>query len=407
MGLSYLISTGVMLLLVVLLAGRASSADDEVLEENTLGGCGVSHGALHNTAKGWQYTPCHSEKNGACFVPEHEKRYQALVKACEAEQSNRSALIRQYRADFPSYSSDVIVSLSQLNVTLRTHHDRLESMVQDHHYALLNTTEYAVQLVRDIVLTSLEANRTDQALRHYAALLEPELKQLVQESYGAQRTVRIGTAGRKVALLLQFVRALPDANERAAVYRQLEELLQIDGQDERYPGVLFTDDAAKYGAGTEPVYKPNPERYPKRALERWQRQLDGGFFAELSQFAGDHPDYYERIERELLHPVAERWSVKTWPRMVAYPNALPRLEQRVRAFRLLLDTAQKQQQQQLNDQQLMLLAGEMLKVERELTVQGGEQQQQQQLTELREMFPQRSYDRSYRTYAELFALYKP
>uniref|UniRef100_A0A2M3YX28 Putative secretion protein gp65 n=1 Tax=Anopheles braziliensis TaxID=58242 RepID=A0A2M3YX28_9DIPT len=394
MGLPFLISAAVVLLV---LAGRSSA---EVLEENALDGCGVSHGTLRETAKGWRETPCRSENNGACFVEAHEKHYHALVKACDEAQSNQSALIRQYKADFPKYSSDVITSLSQLNVTLQTDHDRLEDIVQDQHDALLNTTEYAKQLVRDIVLASLEANRTDQALQHYGTLLEPELKQLVQESYAAHQSG--SSAGRKVALLLQFVRALPDANERTAVYRQLEELLQTNDQDERFPGILFAEDASKYAAeSTE--YKPNPERYPRRALERWQGQLGEGFFAEPVQFAADHPGYYERIEPELLRPYTERSaSAALWSRLVTYPNALPRPEQRVRAFRLVLAALQHQdQKQQLADRDLLQLAGEMSKLEQELTGQ------EQLLTELRQMFPQLTYDRSFLTYTELFGLYKP
>uniref|UniRef100_A0A182FJ39 Uncharacterized protein n=1 Tax=Anopheles albimanus TaxID=7167 RepID=A0A182FJ39_ANOAL len=384
---------GVPFLIGAVLITLASSSSADVLEENALDGCGVSHRTLHDTANGWHHTPCRSENNGACFVQAHEERYRALVKACDEAHTNQSTLVRQYRADFPQYSSDVRIAVSQLNATLQTQRDRLESLVQDHHEVLLNTTDYAVRLVRDIVLASLEANRTDQALQHYAALLEPELKQLVLDSYQ-------GSPGsRKVALLLQFVRALPDAQERTVAYRQLEELLQTNQQDERYPGILFAEDAAKYGE----EYRPNPDRYPKRALERWQRQLLDGFFSEPVQFAGDHPGYYERIEPELLRLVTERWSAEAWPRLVEYPNALPRTEQRVRAFRVLLAALKKQQQQlQLNDQHLMQLAGELSKLERSLAGSEGTE-----LTELRQLFPQLTYDRSFLTYTELFAQYKP
>uniref|UniRef100_A0A2M3YW61 Putative secreted protein n=1 Tax=Anopheles nuneztovari TaxID=30067 RepID=A0A2M3YW61_9DIPT len=380
----------------LLLAG-AGSCVAEVLEENALDGCGTGHRAFHDAAYGWLYTSCRSENNGACFVTAHEERYRALVKACDESRTNQSARIRQNRAESPNYSSDVIIAISQLNATLATHHGRLESIVQDHHGVLVNTTEYAQQLVCDIVLASLEANRTDVALRHYGALLEPETKQLVQESYHQEHG-----DGRKVALLLQFVRALPDAEERTAVYRQLEELLQTNHQDERYPGILFTEDASRYGNGSKP-YKPNPERYPKRALARWQRQLLGGFFTEAVQFAGDHPDYYERIEPELVRSVTERWSAEAWPTVVRYPNALPRPEQRVRAFRLLLE-ALAPHAKEMNDRHLMQLGGEMSRLERGLT---GQQEQQEEIKELRKKFPQFTYDRSFLTYTELFALYKP
>uniref|UniRef100_A0A2M3ZXR8 Putative secreted protein n=3 Tax=oswaldoi series TaxID=44548 RepID=A0A2M3ZXR8_9DIPT len=388
---------------VLTVLGRSRLLSAEVLEENALDGCGVGHGSLHSTAYGWQYTPCWSENNGACFVKAHEERYHALVRACEEAHSNQSSRIRQYRADFPQYSSDVIVALSQLNVTLQTQRDRLESIVQDQHDVLVNTTAYAAQLERDIVVASVEANRTDQAVQHYVALLEPTAKELVRESYAAHQESSSISSSRKVALLLRFARTLPDAAERTAVYRQLDELLQTDQQDERFPGVLLSEDAPKHSE-----HRPDPERYPKRALARWQRQLLDGFFAELVQFAGDYPDYYARIEPALLRDlVTERWSAEGWPRLVQYPNALPRPEQRVRAFQVLLGALQRHaQQQQLPDLHVMQLADEVSKLERALTGDPPEALRQQ-LTELTEHFTQLTYERSFLTYAELFALYKP
>uniref|UniRef100_A0A2M4DQE6 Putative secreted protein n=1 Tax=Anopheles darlingi TaxID=43151 RepID=A0A2M4DQE6_ANODA len=388
---------GAVLLLLVPMFGAA------VLEENALDGCGVSHSALHTTANGWQYTPCHSENNGACFVKAHEERYQALVEACQAEHTNQSTQIREYRAGLPKLSSDVIVALSQLNVTLRTDRDRLESLVRDQHDVLLNTTDYAVHLEHDITVASLEANRTDQALRYYGALLlEPNtVKELILESYQES-----GGNSRKVALLLQFIRGLPDAADRTAGYRQLGELLETNQQHERAPGILFAEDAARYG--TE---QPDPERYPKRTLERWRSQLADGFFTEPVQFATDYPEHYEHIEPDLLRPVA----TDSLPRLIEYPNALPRLEQRVRAFRLLLRALQQQQQpngQQLHDRHLLQLAGEVSKLEQQSA--GGkmksattEEDVSGALTEVRQLFPQFTYDRSFLTYSELFAKYKP
>uniref|UniRef100_A0A2M4DQC4 Putative secreted protein n=1 Tax=Anopheles darlingi TaxID=43151 RepID=A0A2M4DQC4_ANODA len=394
---------GAVLLLLVVVFNRSVSA--AVLEENALDGCGVSHSALHATANGWQYTPCHSENNGACFVKAHEERYRALVEACQAEHTNQSTQIREYRAGLPKLSSDVIVALSQLNVTLRTDRDRLELLVRDQHDVLLNTTDYAVHLERDIAVASLEANRTDEALRYYGALLlEPTaVKELLLESYQGS-----GGNSRKVAVLLQFIRGLPDAVDRTAGYRQLGELLETNQQHERAPGILFAEDAARYGSE-----QPDPERYPKRTLERWRRQLADGFFSEPVQFAADYPAYYERIEGDLLRPVAASDSL---PRLIEYPNALPRLEQRVRAFRLLLRALQQQQQhpngQQLHDRHLLQLAGEVSKLEQQSA--GGkmksattEEDVSGALTEVRQLFPQFTYDRSFLTYSELFAMYKP
>uniref|UniRef100_A0A2M4DQE3 Putative secreted protein n=1 Tax=Anopheles darlingi TaxID=43151 RepID=A0A2M4DQE3_ANODA len=395
---------GAVLLLLVPMFGTA------VLEENALDGCGVTHSALHATANGWHYTPCHSENNGACFVKAHEERYQALVEACQAEHTNQSTQIREYRAGLPKLSSDVIVALSQLNITLRTHRDRLESLVRDQHDVLLNTTDYAVQLERDITVASLEANRTDQALRYYGALLhEPTtVKELILESYQGSG----GSSTRKVALLLQFIRGLPDATDRTAGYRQLGELLETNQQHERAPGILYAEDAARYG--TE---QPDPERYPKRTLERWRSQLADGFFTEPVQFATDYPEHYERIEPDLLRPLAAAAGADSLPRLIEYPNALPRLEQRVRAFRLLLRALQQQQQQhpngqQLHDRHLLQLAGEVSKLEQQSA--GGkmksattEEDVSGALTEVRQLFPQFTYDRSFLTYSELFAQYKP
>uniref|UniRef100_B6DDX4 SG1-like salivary protein n=1 Tax=Anopheles darlingi TaxID=43151 RepID=B6DDX4_ANODA len=387
----------VLLLLLVPMFGAA------VLEENALDGCGVSHSALHATASGWHYTPCHSENNGACFVKAHEERYRALVEACQAEHTNQSTQIREYRAGLPKLSSDVIVALSQLNITLRTDRDRLESLVRDQHDVLLNTTDYAVHLERDITVASLEANRTDQALRYYGALLlEPTtVKELILESYQGS-----GGNSRKVALLLQFIRGLPDATDRTAGYRQLGELLETNQQHERAPGILYAEDAARYG--TE---QPDPERYPKRTLERWRSQLADGFFSEPVQFAADYPAYYERIEGDLLRPAVATGD--SLSRLIEYPNALPRLEQRVRAFRLLLRALQQQSNgQQLHDRYLLQLAGEVSKLEQQSA--GGkmksattEEDVSGALTEVRQLFPQFTYDRSFLTYSELFAQYKP
>nr|AAP21784.1 secretion protein gp65 [Anopheles albimanus] len=383
---------GVPFLICAVLITLASRSSADVLEENALDGCGVSHRTLHDTANGWHHTPCRSENNGACFVQAHEERYRALVKACDEAHTNQSTLVRQYRADLPQYSSDVRIAVSQLNATLQTQHDRLESLVQDHHEVLLNTTDYAVRLVRDIVLASLEANRTDQALQHYAGPARAELKQLVLDSYQ-------GSPGsRKVALLLQFVRALPDAQERTVAYRQLEELLQTNQQDERYPGILFAEDGAKYGE----EYRPNP------AVTRSGRWSAGSAscstVSSANRFSSRATIRGLRAHRpELLRLVTERWSAEALPRLVEYPNALPRTEQRIRAFRVLLAALQKQQPQlQLNDQHLMQLAGELSKLERSLAGSEGTE-----LTELRPLFPQLTYDRSFLTYTELFAQYKP
>uniref|UniRef100_A0AAG5DUD0 Secreted protein n=1 Tax=Anopheles atroparvus TaxID=41427 RepID=A0AAG5DUD0_ANOAO len=358
-----------------------------------LGGvCGEHYDEIVAAAKSWL------SKKG--ITKQNEERYAQLKERCKQAHEERANKLAASNASLPGSMRSIVVALSQLNGTLSTELNTLQNTVQKQHGELESAWAYGVQLQRELLLTNVESDRIERALVYQSILQDASSAQLVADSYKYH-----GANGKMVARLLKFVRALPARAERVEAYRELERLLTSNGQDERFPAIIFSQDVKELG--DQDGYKPNPEQFEGKTITRWQALLVGGNFSEIALFARDYPTYYKSIESALLDILEANWTMEVLEQAILFPNALPHPEQRVSALKAVLEALVKYQDKQRNDLYLMKLARELAKLEQYLATEpGAAPETKEALGAVKGLFSQFSYQRDFPTYVELYGIFK-
>ncbi|XP_058126865.1 uncharacterized protein LOC131291116 [Anopheles ziemanni] len=350
--------------------------------------CGQHYDDIYAAAQSWQ-------TNG--IVPEHETQYKELKEKCAQAHKERQEQLDATTTKLPGYVSNIAIALSSLNATLQTEVSTLEQIVQEQHKSLASAWEYGLELQHELLVTNIESDRIEKALLYHSILQDSSPKQILTESYAYH-----GSRGKMVALLLKFVRSLPAKTERVEAYTELERLLKSNGQDERFPAIIFSQDVKELG---DQGYNPDHTQLEGKTVARWQTLLLAGNFSEIVLFAKDHPTYYARIASTLIDALNKTWSKEALDKVIHFPNALPSPSQRVVAFKGVLESLLAHQEQQLNDLYLIKLAKEMEKLERHLEA-GGDGQARESLKEVQDIFGKFSYTRSFSNYVDLYGMLK-
>ncbi|XP_053678708.1 uncharacterized protein LOC128729083 [Anopheles nili] len=374
------------------------AAPSEVLPESSLqlDACGQSYNEIISITKSWHTKTCNgTELRAACIVPEHEQAYLELKKRCQEAYDQQTTQSKDLSIKLPEYMSKVMSSVSVLSQTLKNDMPGLETLFNGQKQQLENAWKYGIQLQRELLLTSIESDRQELALFLHSILLDSALSNILAESYRYH-----GANSRMVARILKFVRLLPGSEDRVSAYKQMAELLQSNGQDERFPAVIFSVDAKEISNH----YNPDHSLFQGKAVTRWQSQLLAGNFTEVALFAQDFTAYYMQVEADLLGVLNNQWSVQGLSNMIFLPNALPGPVQRVRAFKAVLEALLQHQDKQHNDAFLMRLAHEISFFESSLNVEAPEVRQA--LDASKELFSQFSYKRDFTVYTELYEQFR-
>ncbi|KFB38835.1 AGAP000607-PA-like protein [Anopheles sinensis] len=350
--------------------------------------CGQHYNDIYAAAKSWQTKG---------IVPEHETQYKELKEKCAQAHKERQEKQNAVTTKLPTYMSNIVVALSSLNSTLRTEVSTLEEIVQNQHESLANAWQYGLELQHELLVTNIESDRIEKALLYHSILQDSSPKQIVTESYAYH-----GSHGKMVALLLKFVRSLPAKTERVEAYTELERLLKSNGQNERFPAVIFSQDVKELG---DQGYNPDHTQLEGKAVARWQSLLLAGNFSEIVLFAQDHPSYYARIESTLIDALNKAWSKEALEKVIYFPNVLPNSSQRVAALKGVLKTLLAHQDKQLNDLYLMKLAKELEKLEHHVEA-SGDTQAKESLKEVKDIFGKFSYTRNFSNYVDLYGMLK-
>uniref|UniRef100_A0A182WW59 Uncharacterized protein n=1 Tax=Anopheles quadriannulatus TaxID=34691 RepID=A0A182WW59_ANOQN len=358
--------------------------------------CGQHYGALLKASTTWNEKECNgSTKLAACVVSEHEQAYRELKQRCQEAHDERTAKVNAIYEKLPAYLSEVSARVNVLQVSLQHDLPNLQEMVGEQRELIEQAWQYGAQLQHELMLTSMESDRVQRALVLHSMLVNASLAEMMKESYQTH-----GADGRMVARMLKFARLVPGADERVAVYKQLAELLKSNGQDGRFPAVIFSTDVRQL----EDRYKPDHAQYEGKVVERWLAELQAGKFHEVVEFARDYPEYFARVEEPLYEALKKQWSAEGLDRMVSFPNALPVGVQRVRALRALLETLLQHQGEQNNDVYLIRLAHETGRVE--ATVGQEDAAVRQALDDVKKLFEQFKYQRGFPAYEALYKLFK-
>ena len=253
--------------------------------------CGQHYGALLKASTTWNEKECNgSTKLAACVVSEHEQAYRELKQRCQEAHDERTAKVNAIYEKLPAYLSEVSARVNVLQVSLQHDLPNLQEMVGEQRHLIEQAWQYGAQLQHELMLTSMESDRVQRALVLHSMLVNASLAEMVKESYQTH-----GADGRMVVRMLKFVRLLPGADERVAVYKQLAELLKSNGQDGRFPAVIFSTDVRQL----EDRYKPDHAQYEGKVVERWLAELQAGTFHEVVEFARDYPEYFARVEEHV------------------------------------------------------------------------------------------------------------
>uniref|UniRef100_A0A182Y7N4 Uncharacterized protein n=2 Tax=Anopheles stephensi TaxID=30069 RepID=A0A182Y7N4_ANOST len=361
-----------------------------------LDACGQHYKDLLAASTAWHEKTCNgTSKRAACVVPEHEQAYLELKQRCKQAHDERNAKVKEIYEKLPSYLVNMTLRVNLLKESLRHDLPSLQEMVNEQKSLLEAAWKYGAQLQRELLLTSMESNRMQRALVLHSMLVNVSLTEMMQESYKYH-----GGNSRMVARMLKFARKLPSADERVEVYKELAQLLKSNNHNDRYPAIIFSHDVKQL----EDRYKPEHAEYEGKVVGRWQTQLLAGNFHEVLMFAKDYPEYYARIEQDLYTALKTQWSMDAFNRMLYLPNSLPTAEQRVGAFRGVLDALLENQAKQRNDASLMRLANELAKLE--TTLEGSNDATRQSLDEVKNVFQQFTYTRDFSAYAELYKIFR-
>uniref|UniRef100_A0A182W4E8 Uncharacterized protein n=1 Tax=Anopheles minimus TaxID=112268 RepID=A0A182W4E8_9DIPT len=369
------------------------------LPESTdqLDACGKHYNDLLKATNDWHEKTCNgTAKRKACVIPEHEQAYLELKQRCQQAYDEREAKVTAIYNNLPKYISDVGSRVNLLKESLRNDMPALQEMVNEQRGLLEAAWKYGEQLQRELMLTSMESDHMQRALMLHSIQVNSSLQDMMQESYQYH-----GNNSRMVARMLKFVRLLPSAEERVAVYKQLAGLLKSNKQDERYPAIIFSSDVKEL----KDRYPSESTPFESKVVERWQAQLLAGNFHEVLMFAQDYPDYYAHVEQDLYSALKKQWSVQALSRMVPLPNTLPGAAQRVAAFRAILEALLEHQAEQRNDAYLMRLAHEMTMLEATLETDNTAETRKA-LEDAKKLFGQFNYTRDFPAYAELYMLFK-
>uniref|UniRef100_A0A182PT34 Secreted protein n=1 Tax=Anopheles epiroticus TaxID=199890 RepID=A0A182PT34_9DIPT len=358
--------------------------------------CGQHYDELVKASTTWHDKECNgTSKQAACIVPEHEQSYRDLKQRCQQAYDDRTTKANAMYAKLPSYLIEVGARVNQLKVSLQNDLPNMQEMVSEQKQMLESAWKYGAQLQRELMLTSMESDHMQRALVLHSLLVNASLEEMMKESYEYH-----GKNGRMVARMLKFVRLLPAAEERVAVYKQLAELLKSNGQDGQFPAVIFSADVKQL----EDRYKPDHAQYEGKVLERWQTELLAGSFHEVATFAQDYPEYFAGVEQTLYEALKKKWSVDALDKMISFPSAMPVAAQRVRALRAVLEALLDHQSEQNNDVSLIRLAQETAKVEAAAGKDDAEALQA--LEEVKKLFGKFTYQRDFQAYEALYKLLK-
>uniref|UniRef100_A0A182MZM9 Uncharacterized protein n=1 Tax=Anopheles dirus TaxID=7168 RepID=A0A182MZM9_9DIPT len=378
---------------VLLAAVRAEGLPES---SANLDACGLSYDELTKASQEWHDKSCKGQpKLAACVVPAHEQAYQQLKERCRQAYEQRAAKASSVHRNLTQLIADVVKHATQLGETIRYDLPGLQSIVETQKKQLEDGWQYGAQLQRELLLTSMESGRTERGLVLHSLLVNASLREMLQESYRYH-----GDDGRMVARMLQFVRLLPAADERVHLYKQLAELLQTNAQDERFPAVIFSADVRPL----KERYAPEHALYEGKAVARWQSQLLVGNFTEVALFARDFPAYFAGVEDALYAALKQQWSVEGLQRMLQLPAALPRVDQRARAVRTMLEALLQHQNEQRNDPHLMRLAHLLAAVGADLPKD--DKAAQQTLEDAKQLFGQFAFKRDFAAYVDLYGLLK-
>uniref|UniRef100_A0A182SZ78 Uncharacterized protein n=1 Tax=Anopheles maculatus TaxID=74869 RepID=A0A182SZ78_9DIPT len=376
-----------------LVSGRASEFPEST---DQLDACGKHYKDLLAATTAWHEKSCNgTSKRAACVVPEHEQAYLELKQRCKQAHDERTAKVNEMYEKLPKYIVEMNSRVNLLQESLRADLPSLQDMVNEQKGLLEAAWRYGAQLQRELLLTSMESNRMQRALMLHSMLVNSSLTEMMQESYKYH-----GGNSRMVARMLKFARKIPAADERVEVYKQLAQLLKSNNQNDRYPAIIFSQDAKQL----EERYKPDQAEYQDKVVARWQAQLLVGNFHEVLMFAQDFPEYYARVEKDLYAALKNQWSVDAFNRMIYLPTSLPTAEQRVGAFRAVVDSLLANQTKQRNDAFLMRLANELTKLE--ATLEGSDEATRTSLEEAKNVFQQFTYTRDFAAYAELYKVFR-
>lgn len=295
---------------------------------------------------------------------------------------------RQMEQERRKHGAEMDQKLQEIQRDARQHRMEADALQRN----LTDMRGYRKTLYLELVLTNIGVGDTDQALQYYQRYSDG--KQAAQLSRTIVQSVyrEAKHQNQRLENLLDFVRRLSDSRAKLNMYQLIKaEVMKRQKQRDHYVAAMVALDFNAALQNELDNSKRQNEHLYKDLLEpvvkRWQDEIAAGNYTELAEFATNQPKYFEQLQSRLATVDSGSWLRVSFDRLVAYPNSLPRVQQRLEALSTILGQVYERNRNNSHDY-LVKTAGQLHICEKFMGTQSNDPSNANKLKQLQGRFVQ-------------------